>query len=122
MKKIKFNKDGGKLSVEVICGYAQPGSYDLILWEPLENKKVKEWSGNFINTQDDRYDLPQPLKDNHERIVECFVTVAILPPMKNYYVELKVMQDGTVVGTEFVSGESDQPAVTVDLFFRLIGE
>lgn len=119
MQTIEFNNEGGPIYVEVRCGYAQPGAYDLRLWEADVNEIVMKEEGNFINPDDDSYPLPIPNKKNNCRIVDCLATVTITPPIKDYQVDLRIHQDGSELGIETVSGQSDGPTVTVRLFMQL---
>lgn len=119
MKIVKFKKDGGPIFAEVTCGYAQPGAYTLLLWEADENTIVMEKKGNFINADDDSYELPGPNEDNDGRILDCLSTVVITPPIKDYKIDLKVSQDNEALGKETASGQSDLPTVSVELFIKL---
>ncbi len=121
MKVVEFNKKGGTIQAQVTSGYAQQGSYALILWEANQNKVVNGFPkrGNFINTDDDVYDLPSPPSENDGRLVESIVTISIAPPIKNYDIDLEILQDGKRLGFETAAGESDGPSVTIDLFIEL---
>ncbi|MFX0212315.1 MAG: hypothetical protein ACFFDT_40455 [Candidatus Hodarchaeota archaeon] len=122
MKMIKFNKNGGPVIAEITCGYAQQGAYTLLLWEANENKIVMERKGNFINSDDDSYELPSPNENNDGRILDCLVNVVIIPPIKDYKVDLKITQDGNVLETETASGQSDLFTVPIELFVGLKAE
>jgi len=119
MNTVKFKKDGGPVRVEITSGFAQTGSYLLRLWEANENKIVMKKNGNFINDDDDAYDLPTPNEVNNGRIPECIATVAITPPIKDYSINMIISQDGQELDVETVSGSSNSPTVTVDLFVKL---
>jgi len=119
MKTAKFNKNGGTIIAEITCGYAQPGAYTLLLWEANENKIVMEKKGNFINPDDDSYELPLPSKDNDGRLVDCLITIVITPPIKDYQADLTISQDENILGSETASGQSDGATVTVELFVKL---
>lgn len=120
LPEIKFKRTGGPVIAEITCGYAQPGSYTLLLWEANENKIVMEKRGNFINPDDDAYALPTPNSENDGRIIECIATVVIIPGIKKYNVELKLYQGGRELKPQIAdSNESNSPSVTVDLFARL---
>ncbi|HEY6155915.1 MAG TPA: hypothetical protein VIV88_00600 [Gemmatimonadales bacterium] len=122
MQTIQFATDGGPVVVEVTCGHAQEGSYKLRLWEAGKNVIVKEYPGNFLNPDDDSYELPTPNQVNDGRIVECMTTVVITPPIKKYAVSLTLSQDGKQLGVVKAAGETDQPSETVDLFAQLVVE
>jgi len=117
MQNVKFNENGGPIIVEVKCGHAQIGTYTILLWE--SNDVLKEWKGNFINPEDDLYELPSPNKRNSGRIVDCLFTITLTPPIKDYYVELRIMQDGKELGIEKASGQSDIETITKELCLQL---
>jgi len=121
MKTATFNPSGGPIIAEIRSGFAQPGSYTLLLWEANANLVVMKRDGNFINTADDAYKLPQPNEHNHGRIVECIATVVITPPIKDYQVELAIMQDGNELGGDSASASDASGTVTVDLYVQLDG-
>jgi hypothetical protein len=119
MTVVIFKKDGGPIVAEVKCGYAQPGAYKLFLWEANVNKVVMRKEGNFINPDDDSYQLPTPNQDNDARIVDCLATIVITPPIKDYQVDLRISQDGNDLGVVTASGQSDASTVIVELFVKL---
>jgi len=120
VQTIQFAKEGGPVVAEVTCGQAQEGSYSLLLWEADRNLIVKQYPGNFINPDDDSYDLPTPNQANDGRILECLTTVVVTPPIKKYAVSLTLSQDGRRLGVVKAAGETDQPSQTVDLFAQLV--
>lgn len=119
MQTAKFKKNGGPIIVDVRAGYAQPGSYTLFLWEANVNKIVFEAKGNFINTDDDKYPLPLPNDANHERIIDVGITFAITPPINNYYAEVIITQDGTIIGKDFLGGSTTDPTKSLKLLVML---
>ena len=122
MKIAQFKKKGGVIQVNVTSGFAQAGSYSLILWESNQNRVVDGYPkrGNFINTAPNTDDLPQPNKMNDGRVVECVVTVALTPSIKDYDVGLEIFQDGKSIGLETANGQSDEPTATLDVFIVLL--
>ncbi len=120
MQTIQFAKEGGPVVAEVTCGQAQEGSYNLLLWEAERNLIVKQYPGNFMNPDDDSYDLPTPNQANDGRILECLTTVVVTPPIKKYAVSLTLSQDGRRLGVVKAVGETDQPSQIVDLFAQLV--
>ncbi|HCV43786.1 MAG TPA: hypothetical protein DGH68_09910 [Bacteroidetes bacterium] len=120
MKIVEFKKTGGVVRAQISSGYAQQGSYALLLWEVNQNKLVPGFPkyGNFINTDDDIYDLLTNAQ-NDGRIVECITTVTLTPPIKSYDIDLEIWQDNKRIGFETSAGQSDAPSVTVDLFVQL---
>jgi len=119
---IRFNKKGGPIVAEATCGQAQQGSYTLTLWEAEENTVVMEKKGNFLNSDDDSYELPKPNGKNEGRLLQCSFRIALIPPINKYAVSVKVTQDGKTLGVVSKSGASDQPTVPVDLFAELRAE
>jgi hypothetical protein len=120
MKTVLFDGEGGPISAEVRCGFANPGSYVLRLWEKDSNRKaMPDVEGNFINADDDRHDLPDPARLNDGRIVETFVTMSPLPGTKQFFASLRIIQDNRLLADVSVPGETDQHSVTVDLFVKL---
>lgn len=121
MQTVPFDRAGGPLFAELRSGFANPGSYTLILWERDSNEKaMPDRTGNFINCDDDVYRLdgesPAP---NDGRIVEAFVTVSPPPGERRYAVTLRILQNDHLLGDVSYSGETDLPTVTIDLFARL---
>jgi hypothetical protein len=122
MKTVRFKKNGGPIVADIKCGYAQPGAYTLLLWEANVNQVVMEKKGNFLNPDDDSYELPLPNELNHGRLLDCLTTVVITPPIKDYQIDLKISQDGKILGVETGSGRSDAITVLVELFVKLEAE
>lgn len=118
MKTVQFNPAGGPITAEVRSGFAQPGSYTLLVWDA--NQVVMEKNGSFINPDNDSYALPNG--DNDRRIVECIATVVITPPVTNYQVDLVISQDGEALGGDTAADSNASGAVPVDLFVQLIAE
>lgn len=119
MKTVSFDAGGGPLVAEVRSGFAQPGSYTILLWEADANLVVMRRDGNYINTADDAYPLPMPNPHNHGRIVECISTVVVTEPVTDYRIDLLILQDGQVIGGDSASGSNASGAVTVDIFVQL---
>ena len=122
MKTIRFDGDGGDLFADVRSGFANPGSYTLILWAKDTNDRVMERSGNFINADDDVYRLEGDAAANDGRIVEAFITVSPPKGATEYFVSLRVVQDQQLLDEISFAGETDQPTITIDLFARLVRE
>lgn len=119
METAKFNKNGGPIEVEIKAGYAQPGTYSLFLWEANINKVIFEKPGNFINTDDDKYQLPLPIKDNDGRIIDVGITFVLTPPIEDYYAEVIVTQDGEIIGKDSVQGSSSEQTKSIKLLIQL---
>jgi hypothetical protein len=118
MKTVPYNPAGGPITAEIRSGFAQPGSYTLLLWKADANQILMEKNGNFINPDDDAYELPGD--DNNRCIVECVATVVVTPPVTDYRVDLVISQDGQVLGGDTAAGSNASGVVPVDLFVQLI--
>lgn len=119
MKTVKIDPNGGPVTAEVRCGFAQPGSYTLLLWAANENRVLQRWDGNFINSDDDAYVLPGDGAGHDGRIVQCIATLVITPPIRDYQVDLEISQGGRVLGGDSARGSNASGAVPVTLFVEL---
>lgn len=119
MKTIQFKQNGGSISVEVKAGNAQPGAYSLVLWEADYNKILLKYEGNFINNDDDKYQLLDPAGLNNEKVLACNAAFTITPPIRNYNLDLLVFQDGNEIGSDSYSGTTDSQTAVVQLFIKL---
>lgn len=117
-----FNKNGGPIFAEVSAGQAQTGSYDLKLWEADTNVIVQRWEGDFLNPDDDKYQLPTPNEVNNKRRVQAIVVIALLPPIKNYSASLIITQDGNELGKVSFAKQTDDPSVILNLYTTLVQE
>ena len=115
VRKARFDPAGGVLSVAVACTPNLPGAYTVKLWGAEVNKLVKQWEGNFINTDDDSHRLPRPVKSNDGRLVQALITMAAGPCRATFTVS-----QGEYLLTE---ASADFPAggigLTANLFFAL---
>lgn len=114
-----YNKNGGNLIATVACEPKRDGSYSLLLWEANENKIVKEWRGNFINTDDDTYVIGKPTRTQDGRMLECLVTVAVPAQVGPVTVSLIVTQDGRTLATDSDLIPPNSPGAMRDLFILL---
>lgn len=122
METSKFKKDGGAIYAEVKAGYAQPGSYTIFLWEANANRVVEKYEGNFINTDDDKFKLPEPIKENNGRIVDVGITFKIVPPIKDYFAEVIITQDGNKIGGDEQQGITNEQTKSLKLLVQLVKE
>ena len=122
METAKYKKDGRTVFAEIKSGYAQPGSYSIFLWEANVNQVVERHEGNFINTEDDKYKLPKPIEENNGRIVDVGVTFIITPPIKDYFAELIITQDGNKIGGSEEQGTTDERTKSLKLMVQLVQE
>jgi hypothetical protein len=118
----RYNPAGGPILAQVSCGFAQPGAYDLLLWEAGQNVILMEERGNFLNADDDEYPLPGDDHAEHDgRHLQALVTVAITPPELHYAVSLSVSQDGTTLATDLKTGLGHAgDAITRTLWVKLV--
>lgn len=122
METVRFKKSGGPITVNINCGYAQPGSYVLILWEANSNSVVFKKEGNFINDEDDVFVLPTPINKNDGRILDLGAKLMIIPSITDYHVEINITQDGNTIGNLSQTGNSTGQFVTVQIFAQLMGD
>jgi hypothetical protein len=95
----------------------------LRLWENNSNgKAMPDQHGHFANEAEDTFQLPLPVNANEGRIVEAFVTLVRQPKEKAYAGRLLFFQDGTQLGEEALDGETEEPAIVLDLFARLVAQ
>ena len=121
METVRFNKSGGPITVAITSGYAQPGSYYFILWEANSNRVVTEKKGNFINTEDDSYILPDPAVKNDGRLIDFGIKLTIIPPENQYNIEVSVTQDGNQIGNATQTGTSSNKCENIQIFIQLKG-
>jgi hypothetical protein len=114
-----FDPAGGVLTATITSGQAQPGSYELLLWEANSNTILMDERGNFLNDDDDTFELPLPTTANDGRLVECIATAVITPPITNYALRLSIKQDGVEIGCDLAADKATTPTVTADLFVTL---
>ena len=119
---IPFNPEGGPVEVEVISGFAQPGSYTFLLWKAGSNSVLWRQEGNFLNPADDRYTLPGGADEQAGRIVECITTLVLVPPLLDWSVTIRYYQGGVQIGENlrYAQGSAFQ-TITVDQHNTLVG-
>ena len=119
MKTATYDASGGPLVVSVTCSPRRDGSYSILLWKAGENKVVKRWDGNFVNTDDDSYQLSKPNSAHNGRHLECIATVSVPPGVGPATITLTVSQDGADLAADSGSVPPDSPGGMVDLFIAL---
>ena len=122
MEEEKFKSNGGPIFAEIESGHAQPGSYSLFIWKADENKIVRREEGNFINTADDKYELPLPLEQYDGQILDVGITLIITPPIKDYHTELIVTQGNKKIGGDMEEGQSEDRTKSLKLMVKLVKE
>jgi hypothetical protein len=116
METIKFKKDGGPIVAEVSAGEAQTGSYDIKLWEADKNQLVFRKEGDFLNPDDDSYNLPTPNLINNGRRIQAIVVITPLPPLNQYSVALTLKQDGKIIGCIEISNKTDHQSEVLNIY------
>lgn len=119
MHVAKFNPAGGPILVGIRCDPNQNGSYRITLWEADENRIVRRFPGNFINTADDAYELDRPNDDHDGRLIEALAVVAIPTGMGPSDVTVRVTQDGATLASTVTTVPPGSPGQMVDLFVAL---
>lgn len=74
VKRISFDRDGKPLVVSIEFPTLQVVAYTLTLFEAKSNSVVLRETGNNVNPEDDRYQLPTPPATNNGRLLELDVT------------------------------------------------
>ncbi|HKP75952.1 MAG TPA: hypothetical protein VJT67_10445 [Longimicrobiaceae bacterium] len=120
MTTAKFRADGPPITVTIRCGFADPGAYELFLWEADRNSRQELGAGNFINADDDTFSLSSDAGQTG-KILQCVATVNPLDNNGQFGVSMIVAQGGDQLANEVVSSTSNLPSVTVALFVQLEG-
>ncbi len=94
MTTAAFDPTGGPILAGISCAPSRDGSYSLTLWEATENSVVNRFKGNFINPDDDTYELPGSPTEHQGRLLEALVVVAVPHGVGPSTISLKVVQDG----------------------------
>ena len=114
-----FDPAGGPLTVRITCDPNQNGSYRITLWEADENKIVRRFPGNFVNTADDAFELDTPTAEHDGRLVEALAVVAIPGGMGPSDVTVTVLQGGRALASDSAIVPPASPGQMVDLFVAL---
>jgi hypothetical protein len=120
MLTARFDPTAGPINVAVSCEPNRNGSYVIKLWEANANRVVKELAGNFINTDDDAFDLDRPNASHNGRLVEALVVVAVPAGVGPSTIRLAVSQDGHALATDSGDVQPNSPGSLVDLFIKLV--
>jgi hypothetical protein len=122
MPTARFDPAAGPINVAVSCEPNRNGSYVIKLWEANVNRVVKEFPGNFLNTDDDAFDLDRPNSAHNGRLVEAMVVVAIPAGVGPSTVRLTVSQGGRTLATDSGVVPPNSPGSLVDLFINLVAQ
>jgi hypothetical protein len=117
MKTVVFNPGLGSLSVNVACGFAQTGSY--VIFSKKDGESTEIGRGDFIDPDNDRFDLPGGAPEYDGRILECVVAIGLISPVKDYAVVFEVFQNGERIGGDSIVGKSDQQIVEASISLKL---
>ena len=101
MYHVKFDPNGQLIKVQIDYLGTLTASYVYTLWEKNSNAKADEKRGNNQNSQDDKYELPSPVQQNAERIIEVFSTLTN-PDVTDSreIVAIKILQGNTTLFSE----------------------
>jgi hypothetical protein len=119
VKVARYDPAGGPITVGATCTPNRNGSYSIFLWKAGENKVLARYRGNFINPDDDEYELDGPSSAHEGRLVEALVVVAIPSGVGPSDVTLTVSQDGVEFQHETAIVPPGSPGQLVDLFVQL---
>jgi hypothetical protein len=102
MKTVRYSASGGRLVAEVQVAPKRDGSYELMLWEKETNEIVEPFPcrGNFLNNDDDEWQLPRPNAENDGRALQVLVALSMPADVKPATVSLVLMQDGEEIGRD----------------------
>ena len=122
MYQVKFDPNGSALNVEINYKGILTASYDYTLWEANSNAIVAEHFGNNQNDQDDSYDLPNPVKNNENRLIDVFSTLRNSDDSpQQEVINIKVYQGNKKIGniseTEIVDANK---TVINEIFIKLV--
>ena len=120
MPTARFKPTGGPIEVAVSCQPNRNGSYTIKLWEANQNVVVHEFVGNFINTDDDSFDLNMPSSAHAGRLVEALIVVAVPAGVGPSTLKLTISQDGQTLATDSGKVPPGSPGQLVDLFIDLV--
>ena len=100
LHEIRFNRNGGPVTVEITFGYVQVGAYALVLWDKKGRGKRKLGEGINTDQAPDIYPLPRPNGENDGSILDCLATIlgGNPGPDEHYRVDMIVYQDGAECG------------------------
>ena len=114
-----YDLNGGPLVAGIACSPNRNGSYTIMLWEANKNEIVVELPGNFINSDDDVYELRGSLAEHDGRLVEALAVVSIPAGVGPSDVSLAILQDGRLLARQEQLVPPGSAGQMVDLFIRL---
>ena len=117
---VEFDPNGEALTAAVSCGHAQAGAYILTVFEA--NNAVQEEKGTFFDPDDDSYQLSGSLAQQDGRLLQCWGTMELIAPVKQYALFLTISQGNEEVGSLTSEGETDDAQITRSLFARLVAK
>jgi hypothetical protein len=122
LNEIRFNRDGGPLTVEIAFAFVQVGAYAIVLWDRKGKSKMKLIEGINTDQIPDTYTLPQPNSKNDGGILDCLATILGGNPGPNerYRVDVIVTQNGVECGRQFDEGMLGSRSISTRLAARLV--
>ncbi len=118
METARYDAAGGPIRIEIASGFAQPGAYQLFIWEANRNSNSQLGQGNFISSEDDVFQLSASPAQNG-RILQCIATVNPVGDGGRFAVTMDVEQDGRRLASDTVAGQAPLPTVTLQVFIQL---
>ena len=118
----RFKPNGGPVSAEIVCTFAQSAHYTLRLWDIDNITIVKKVSGDTIDAGDDIHEMPLPTAEHDQRKLNCSVVITLIPPVQDYRLEMVVKQDGLVIGGDMVEGRTEELTVNKRLDVQLVAD
>lgn len=99
IKAIRFNPAGGEITVEVLFGQAQLGTYTLNLFDSAGKNAQEIGTGNNIDNLPDTFSIPGRASAMRDKLLgwNMIITAPSSGQGQRYFASVKVMQDGQVV-------------------------
>lgn len=116
---IHFDPSGGAPVVQLRCGNAQPGSYDVSLIDGTTCTVLEHWSGDFRSPARDAHTIQYPVANLDGTSLRLTSEVALMSPFNSATVFLTVSQNGKKLGTAFDTETSTESSVEVDMTVAL---
>ena len=118
---VTFDSNGGPLTMDIHCGFAQDGSYFVKEW--VANDAIQKWEGDFNDPTPDRYELPGAASDHDGHKLQLRAEVSIVPPIMQHLIVFSIFQDGQLLHAEPDAGQHTQAVLwPVGIWLKLEGE
>lgn len=121
MKIVNFDSAGESLKLSFIFNGLIDASYTYTLWDGSNNNVIERKKGNNKNPEDDVYNLPEPIKDNNERIIQFSTSFIGTDPknFKDYSIKAEIYQGDKLIGNDEDKGTVNGKAQDSLMFFKL---